>query len=81
MALVRMVKPPWVNLLDHNLSAVRLSKLSSEYYMSSTNQVFAVYGAAGCGRSLMPIAAEQLKRIGNDSKTVFIDDSLDDDGI
>ena len=49
--------------------------------MSSTNQVFAVYGAAGCGRSLMPIAAEQLKRIGNDSKTVFIDDSLDDDGI
>ncbi|MGP9491531.1 NeuD/PglB/VioB family sugar acetyltransferase [Psychrobacter sp. AOP7-B1-24] len=40
-------------------------------------KIFAVYGAAGCGRSLMPIAAEQLKRLDIDSQVVFIDDSLD----
>lgn len=39
-------------------------------------EVFAVYGAAGCGRSLMPVAAEQLKRLNNDSQIVFIDDAL-----
>ena len=41
------------------------------------NRIFAIYGAAGCGRSLMPIAAEQLKRLDIDSQVVFIDDSLD----
>ena len=40
------------------------------------SEVFAVYGAAGCGRSLMPVAAEQLKRVGSDSQIVFIDDAL-----
>jgi hypothetical protein len=45
------------------------------------NEVFAVYGASGCGRSLMPVAAEQLKRVGNNSQIVFIDDSLEDDTI
>ena len=40
------------------------------------SEVFAVYGAAGCGRSLMPVAAEQLKRVGSDSQVVFIDDAL-----
>ena len=43
-------------------------------------KAFAVYGIAGCGRSLMPVAAEQLKRqCGNDydlSQLVFIDDAL-----
>lgn len=42
-------------------------------------KIFAVYGAAGCGRSLMPIAAEQLKRLDVDSQVVFIDDSLDNE--
>lgn len=49
--------------------------------MSAMNEVFAVYGASGCGRSLMPVAAEQLKRVGNDSEIVFIDDALEDDTI
>lgn len=49
--------------------------------MSAMNEVFAVYGASGCGRSLMPVAAEQLKRVGNDSELVFIDDALEDDTI
>ena len=42
------------------------------------SEVFAVYGVAGCGRSLMPVAAEQLKRVGSDSQIVFIDDALAD---
>lgn len=49
--------------------------------MSAMNEVFAVYGASGCGRSLMPVAAEQLKRVGNNSELVFIDDALKDDAI
>lgn len=40
------------------------------------SEVFAIYGAAGCGRSLMPVAAEQLNRLGNTSQIVFIDDAL-----
>lgn len=40
------------------------------------SDVFAVYGASGCGRSLMPVAVEQLQRMGNDSPIIFIDDSL-----
>lgn len=44
------------------------------------SKIFAVYGAAGCGRSLMPVAVEQLQRIYNDhydsSQIVFIDDAL-----
>lgn len=49
--------------------------------MSAMNEVFAVYGASGCGRSLMPVAAEQLKRVGNNSQIVFIDDALEGDTI
>ena len=45
------------------------------------SEVFAVYGAAGCGRSLMPVATEQLKRLGNDSQVVFIDDALDHNAV
>ena len=41
------------------------------------NEIFAVYGAAGCGRSLMPVAARQLKRLNIDNQVIFIDDSLD----
>lgn len=39
-------------------------------------KLYAVYGASGCGRSLMPVAAEQLAHLGEDSQLVFIDDSL-----
>lgn len=44
------------------------------------SKIFAVYGAAGCGRSLMPVAVEQLQRLYADayhsSQIVFIDDAL-----
>ncbi|MGP5435770.1 acetyltransferase [Psychrobacter alimentarius] len=43
------------------------------------SEVFAVYGASGCGRSLMPVAVEQLNRLGNTSQIVFIDDALTQD--
>lgn len=44
------------------------------------SKVFAVYGASGCGRSLMPVAIEQLQRLNNytDSQIVFIDDALEE---
>ena len=41
-------------------------------------EVYAVYGASGCGRSLMPVAAMQLARMGIDGRLIFIDDSLDE---
>ncbi|MBI0425625.1 acetyltransferase [Psychrobacter sp. NG27] len=44
------------------------------------SKVFAVYGASGCGRSLMPVAVEQLQRLYGDDynaqQLVFIDDAL-----
>ena len=45
------------------------------------SKVFAVYGASGCGRSLMPVAVDQLQRIDaqENSQIVFIDDALDED--
>ena len=44
------------------------------------SKVFAVYGASGCGRSLMPVAVDQLQRIDDqeNSQIVFIDDALDE---
>ena len=41
--------------------------------------LYGVYGASGCGRSLMPVAIEQLKREGlhENAQIVFIDDALD----
>ncbi|MEN8399840.1 NeuD/PglB/VioB family sugar acetyltransferase [Acinetobacter towneri] len=39
-------------------------------------ELYAVYGASGCGRSLMPVARSQLKRLGNPAEIIFIDDSL-----
>lgn len=47
--------------------------------MNTIDEIFAVYGIAGCGRSLMPVAIEQLKRVGSNSQVVFIDDILDED--
>ena len=45
------------------------------------SKLFAVYGASGCGRSLMPVAVDQLQRLDGqaDSQIVFIDDALDED--
>lgn len=43
------------------------------------SKIYAVYGASGCGRSLMPVAIEQLRCLNNDSQIVFIDDALSDD--
>ncbi|QIZ59028.1 LbetaH domain-containing protein [Acinetobacter indicus] len=39
-------------------------------------ELYAIYGVSGCGRSLMPVARAQLKRLGNPAEIVFIDDSL-----
>ena len=45
------------------------------------SKVFAVYGASGCGRSLMPVAVDQLQRLEGqeNSQIVFIDDALVED--
>lgn len=41
-------------------------------------EVYAIYGASGCGRSLMPVAREHLARQNITAKIYFIDDSLTD---
>lgn len=38
--------------------------------------LYAIYGASGCGRSLMPVAREYLQRQGITAEIYFIDDSL-----
>lgn len=43
--------------------------------------LYAVYGASGCGRSLMPVARAQLKRAGIKAEIVFIDDGLSAEAI
>jgi len=43
--------------------------------------LYAVYGASGCGRSLMPVARAQLKRAGIKAEIVFIDDGLNAEAI
>lgn len=40
--------------------------------------LYAIYGASGCGRSLMPVARQQLVRQGDASEIIFIDDALTD---
>lgn len=39
-------------------------------------EVYGIYGASGCGRSLMPVAREQLQRDNIQAEIYFIDDSL-----
>jgi sugar O-acyltransferase (sialic acid O-acetyltransferase NeuD family) len=39
-------------------------------------KLYAIYGASGCGRSLMPMARQQLARDDDPSEIVFIDDAL-----
>lgn len=38
-------------------------------------KLYAIYGASGCGRSLMPVARQQLAREQDPSEIVFIDDA------
>ena len=40
------------------------------------SSIFAIYGASGCGRSLMPIARQHLQRLGIQADPYFIDDGL-----
>lgn len=40
------------------------------------NEIYAIYGVSGCGRSLMPVAREHLQRQGIEAEIVFIDDAL-----
>ena len=39
--------------------------------------IYAIYGASGCGRSLMPVARQQLQRDGLTAELYFIDDRFD----
>jgi len=39
-------------------------------------KLYAIYGASGCGRSLMPVARQQLAREHDASEIVFIDDAF-----
>lgn len=39
-------------------------------------KLYAIYGASGCGRSLIPVARQQLLRENNNAEIVFIDDAL-----
>lgn len=43
--------------------------------------LYAIYGASGCGRSLMPVARQQLVRENKDAEIVFIDDALREIGL
>ncbi|MEX5444653.1 NeuD/PglB/VioB family sugar acetyltransferase [Acinetobacter schindleri] len=43
--------------------------------------LYAIYGASGCGRSLMPVARQQLVRESKDAEIVFIDDALTEIGL
>ncbi len=40
-------------------------------------KLYAIYGASGCGCSLMPVARQQLARESDASEIVFIDDALE----
>jgi len=42
--------------------------------------LYAIYGASGCGRSLMPVARQQLARENKDAEIIFIDDALTEIG-
>ncbi|MDC5466874.1 acetyltransferase [Acinetobacter baumannii] len=43
--------------------------------------IYAIYGASGCGRSLMPVARQQLQRHNVLAEIYFIDDSLQEEKI
>lgn len=43
--------------------------------------IYAIYGASGCGRSLMPVARQQLQRLSISAEIYFIDDNLQEQQI
>lgn len=49
----------------------------SKFEGTKLDQVYAIYGASGCGRSLMPVARSYLTTQGIKADIYFIDDSLD----
>lgn len=51
----------------------------SKFEGTKSKQVYAIYGASGCGRSLMPVARSYLTKQGIDADIYFIDDSLNDE--
>lgn len=46
-----------------------------------SQSIYAIYGASGCGRSLMPVARQQLRRLNITAEIYFIDDSLQEEKI
>ncbi|MEB3793042.1 acetyltransferase [Acinetobacter sp. IK40] len=46
-----------------------------------SQSIYAIYGASGCGRSLMPVARQQLQRLNSTAEIYFIDDSLQEEKI
>lgn len=46
-----------------------------------SQSIYAIYGASGCGRSLMPVARQQLQRLNSANEIYFIDDSLQEEKI
>lgn len=48
----------------------------SKFTGSKNASIYAIYGASGCGRSLMPVAVNFLKQKGIKANIYFIDDSL-----
>ncbi|CAM4405393.1 hypothetical protein F901_01155 [Acinetobacter dispersus] len=46
-----------------------------------SQSIYAIYGASGCGRSLMPVARQQLQRLNSAAEIYFIDDSLQEEKI
>lgn len=51
----------------------------SKFAGTKSEQVYAIYGASGCGRSLMPVARDYLAKQGINVDIYFIDDSLNDE--
>lgn len=54
---------------------------TSKFTGSKPQNVFAIYGSSGCGRSLMPIAREYLNEKIIKADIYFIDDSLENETI
>ena len=46
-----------------------------------SHTVYAIYGASGCGRSLMPVARQHLQRLGVAAEIYFIDDGLEEEKV
>ncbi|WP_269086593.1 NeuD/PglB/VioB family sugar acetyltransferase [Glaesserella parasuis] len=51
----------------------------SKFEGTKLDRVYGIYGASGCGRSLMPVARDYLAKQGINVDIYFIDDSLNDE--